>query len=50
MIKNIIDLLQEYNKVTGDIDIDLAIGKHQLPLTFKEAKRLIKLRYGSTRN
>ena len=46
MIKNIIDLLQGYDKATGDIDIDLAIGTKQLPITFKEAKRLIKTRYG----
>jgi hypothetical protein len=46
MIKNIVDLLQEYNKTTGDLDIDLAIGTHELPITFKEAKRLIKTRYG----
>lgn len=46
MIKNIIDLLQAYDRVTGDVDIDLAIGKHQLPIKLKEAKRLIKLRYG----
>jgi len=50
MIKDIIDLLQDYNRVTGDVDIDLAIGKHQLPLTLKEAKKLIKLRYGSARS
>lgn len=47
MIKDIIELLQGYDRVTGDQDIDLAIGKYQLPLTFKEGKRLIKLRYGS---
>lgn len=47
MIKNIIDLLQTYDRVTGDVDIDLAIGKSQLPIKLKEAKRLIKLRYGS---
>jgi len=50
MIKDIIALLQDYNRITNDIDIDLAIGKHQLPIKMKEAKRLIKLRYGSTRN
>jgi hypothetical protein len=47
MIKNIIDLLQPYDRVTDDPDIDLAIGKYQLPIKLKEAKRLIKLRYGS---
>lgn len=49
MVKNIIDLLQEYNRATGDIDIDLAIGTKELPLTYKEAKRLIKIRYGGKR-
>lgn len=46
MVKNIVDLLQEYNKKTGDLDIDLAIGAYELPITIKEAKRLIKTRYG----
>lgn len=46
MVKNIIDLLQEHSKTTGDVDIDLAIGAYELPITIKEAKRLIKTRYG----
>ena len=46
MVKNIVDLLQEHDKKTGDLDIDLAIGTYELPITIKEAKRLIKTRYG----
>lgn len=49
MVKNIIDLLQKYDGATGDLDIDLAIGTKELPLTYKEAKRLIKIRYGGKR-
>lgn len=50
MVKNIIDLLQGYNKVTGDPDIDLALGSKELPITYKQAKRLIKIRYGKSGN
>jgi len=50
MVKSIIDLLQGYDNITGDADIDLAIGNNELPLTFKQAKRLINIRYGKPRN
>lgn len=50
MVKQVIDYLQEYSKTTGDQDIDIAIGNNELPLTYRQAKRLIKLRYGKSRS
>lgn len=50
MIKNIINDLQDYEFAVGDVDIDLAIGVYELPVTFSQAKKLIKRRYGRPRN
>lgn len=46
MIKDIIDLLNTNEWITGDPDIDFAMGANKLPSTFQEAKQLIKLRNG----
>lgn len=46
MIKEIIHLLNEDEWIIGDKDIDFAKGEYKLPTTIKEAKKLIKRRYG----
>jgi hypothetical protein len=42
MIKNIIDLLGESDWYIGDEDIDIAKGKYQAPMNFKQMKSSIK--------
>jgi len=42
MIKNIIDLLNSSDWYVGDEDIDIAKGKYEAPMSFKQMRTNIK--------